>query len=63
MSVKCICHILSQPIVFGFLLCFLMKPKSNVKMVETKGFGIHKMFVSKKDRYLPMPNYDKSDYD
>ena len=32
-------------------------------MIDTEGFGIHKMFVSQKDRYLPMPDYDKSDSD
>ena len=30
-------------------------------MIDTEGFGIHKMFVSQKERYLPMPDYDKSD--
>lgn len=32
-------------------------------MIDTEGFGIHKMFVSQKERYLPMPDYDKSDSD
>ena len=36
---------------------------ANIKMIDTEGFGIHKMFVSQKDRYLPMPDYDKSDSD
>ena len=36
---------------------------ANIKMIDTEGFGIHKMFVSQKERYLPMPDYDKSDSD
>lgn len=36
---------------------------ANIKMIDTEGFGIHKMFVSQKDRYLPMPDYDKSNSD
>ena len=31
-----------------------------IKMIDTQGYGIHKMFVSQKERYLPMPDYDKS---
>lgn len=41
----------------------LVKAMVNIKMIDTEGFGIHKMFVSQKDRYLPMPDYDKSDSD
>jgi len=40
---------------------FLAQAMANIKMIDTEGFGIHKMFVSQKDRYLPMPDYDKSD--
>ena len=40
---------------------FLAQAIANIKMIDTEGFGIHKMFVSQKDRYLPMPDYDKSD--
>lgn len=29
-------------------------------MIDTQGYGIHKMFQSQKDRFLPMPDYDKS---
>ena len=36
---------------------------ANIKMIDTEGFSFHKMFVSQKDRYLPMPDYDKSDSD
>ena len=42
---------------------FLAQAMANIKMIDTEGFGIHKMFVSQKDRYLPMPDYDKSDND
>jgi len=30
------------------------------KMIDTQGYGIHKMFVSHKERYMPMLDYDKS---
>jgi len=40
---------------------FLAQAMANIKMIDTEGFGIHKMFVSQKKRYLPMPDYDKSD--
>ena len=42
---------------------FLVQAMANIKMIDTEGFGIHKMFVSQKERYLPMPDYDKSDID
>ncbi|MBQ8674337.1 MAG: hypothetical protein IJ511_09930 [Bacteroides sp.] len=28
--------------------------------IDTQGYGIHKMFMSQKERYLSMPDYDKS---
>lgn len=40
---------------------FLAQAMANIKMIDTEGFGIHKMFISQKERYLPMPDYDKSD--
>lgn len=40
---------------------FLAQAMANIKMIDTEGFGIHKMFVSQKERWLPMPDYDKSD--
>ena len=40
---------------------FLAQAMANIKMIDTDGFGIHKMFLSQKERYLPMPDYDKSD--
>ena len=42
---------------------FLAQAMANIKMIDTEGFGIHKMFVSQKGRWLPMPDYDKSDGD
>ena len=38
----------------------LVKAMVNIKMIDTQGFGIHKMFQSQKDRFLPMPDYDQS---
>ena len=38
----------------------LVQAMVNIKMIDTQGYGIHKMFVSQKERYLPMPDYDKS---
>ncbi len=38
----------------------LVKAMVNIKMIDTQGYGIHKMFVSQKSRFLPMPDYNKS---
>lgn len=38
----------------------LVKAMVNIKMIDSQGYGIHKMFVSQKERFLPMPDYDKS---
>lgn len=38
----------------------LTKAMVNIKMIDTQGYGIHKMFQSQKDRYLPMPDYKMS---
>lgn len=38
----------------------LVKAMVNIKMIDTQGFGIHKMFESQKERFLPMPDYEKS---
>lgn len=38
----------------------LVKAMVNIKMIDSQGYGIHKMFVSQKKRCLPMPDYDKS---
>lgn len=40
---------------------FLAKAMDNVKMVDSKGYGIHNMFVRQKERYLPMPDYNGTD--
>lgn len=39
---------------------FLMKAMVNVKMIDSQGYGIHNMFLSQRQRYLPMPDYDDS---
>lgn len=41
----------------------LVKAMVNIKMIDTQGYGIHKMFQSQKDRFLPMPDYDLSTSD
>ncbi len=33
----------------------------NVKMIDTKGYGIHKLFERQRERFLPMPDYDVTD--
>ncbi|MGN0033521.1 MAG: ATP-binding protein [Candidatus Limimorpha sp.] len=38
----------------------LVKAMVNIKMIDTQGYGIHKMFKSQKERFLPMPDYHKS---
>ena len=42
---------------------FLSQAMVNLKMIDTQGYGIHDMFVRQKERYLPMPDYDKSNPD
>lgn len=37
---------------------FLVEAMRNVKMVETEGGGIRKLFVQQKKRFFPMPEYD-----
>lgn len=39
---------------------FLVQAMVNLKMIDTQGYGIHKIFLSQRNRYLPMPEYDKS---
>ncbi len=36
----------------------LVEAMRNVKMVETEGGGIKKLFVQQRKRFFPMPNYD-----
>lgn len=40
---------------------FLTQAMVNLRMIDTQGYGIHEMFERQKKRYLPMPDYDKSD--
>lgn len=40
---------------------FLTQAMVNLKMIDTQGFGIHEMFLSQKGRFLPMPDYDRTD--
>ena len=42
---------------------FLVQAMVNLKMIDTQGYGIHKIFLSQRKRYLPMPEYDKTDKD
>lgn len=37
---------------------FLVQAMVNLKMIDTQGYGIHKIFLSQRSRYLPMPTYD-----
>lgn len=37
---------------------FLVEAMRNVKMVETEGGGIRKLFIQQKKRFFPMPEYD-----
>ncbi len=39
----------------------LVEAMRNVKMVETEGGGIKKLFVQQRKRFFPMPNYDIQD--
>lgn len=38
---------------------FLKEAMRTLKMVDTQGFGIHDMFQRQRDRFLPLPDYDK----
>ena len=38
----------------------LMNAMVNIKMVDTLGYGIHNLFLSQKERFLPMPDYEGS---
>lgn len=40
---------------------FLVEAMRNVKMVETEGGGIRKLYIQQKNRFFPMPEYDLSD--
>lgn len=36
---------------------FLVQAMVNIKMIDSQGYGIHTMFKSQKERYLPMPDF------
>lgn len=38
---------------------FLTRAMVNIKMIDTQGMGIHNMFLSQRNRSLPMPDYVK----
>lgn len=42
---------------------FLTQAMVNLKMIDTQGYGIHDMFMRQKERFLPMPDYDKTDHE
>lgn len=42
---------------------FLAQAMVNLKMIDTQGYGIHTMFERQKERFLPMPDYDKTQVD
>ena len=39
---------------------FLVEAMRNIKMVETEGGGIRKLFIQQRNRFFPMPQYDLS---
>jgi ATP-dependent DNA helicase RecG len=41
---------------------FLLTAMVNIKMIDSQGYGIHDMYQRQRDRYLPMPDYDCSEY-
>lgn len=40
---------------------FLVEAMRNVRMVETEGGGIRKLYIQQKKRFFPMPEYDTTD--
>lgn len=38
---------------------FLVTAMVNLKMIDTQGYGIHTMYLHQKERFLPMPYYEK----
>ena len=39
---------------------FLVQAMTELNMIDTMGFGIHRIFVAQRRRYFPMPDYDLS---
>lgn len=54
-------YILGDKVPDDYRNPFLVQAMANIKMIDTEGFGIHKLYVKQKERFLPMPDYDKSD--
>ena len=40
---------------------FLAQAMTELNMIDTMGYGIHKMYVSQARRFFPMPDYDLSE--
>jgi len=40
---------------------FLMQAMTRLNMIDTMGYGIHRMFVGQAKRYFPLPDYDLSE--
>ncbi len=40
---------------------FLMNAMTRLNMIDTMGYGIHRMFVGQAKRYFPLPDYDLSE--
>ena len=53
-------YILGEKTPKRYRNAFLANAMVNVKMIDTQGYGIHKLFVRQKERYLPMPDYSRS---
>lgn len=41
---------------------FLTQAMVNLKMIDTQGYGIHKIFQSQRKRFLPMPQYEQAEF-
>lgn len=39
---------------------FLVQAMVNLKMIDTQGYGIHSMFLSQRNRCLPMPDFEST---
>ncbi len=46
--------------IYAYRNPFLVEAMRNVKMVETEGGGIRKLYLQQKKRFFPMPEYDTS---
>ncbi|QDT04222.1 Divergent AAA domain protein [Rubripirellula lacrimiformis] len=41
---------------------FLMQAMTRLNMIDTLGYGIHRMYVGQARRYFPLPDYDVSEH-